>query len=295
VIQSVKETVGGMLGDLKTLLAEIEATLGEGTLGVAATFLPTGESVHYRAEEVFPTASVIKIAIVTELFAQAAEGRIDLNRSVEITEDNSIGGSGVLGRLSPGVSLSLADLAFLTIAISDNTASNLCLAAVGGPVIVNARMHEWGMPQTIIHRPIKFHLTPDDPPHTATGTPKDMTTLLIHLAQGTAYSPAVSAQTRNLMGQVREGDLLSRYLDLNPYSADLQSNTPPWRVESKPGAVTGVRNDAALISRGDETLAVTVYTKGSSDPRWVVSNRGNEAVGQVGRLLTEQFFGSIEM
>lgn len=279
-----------MAVDLNEALTEIERSLGGGVMGVAATFLPTGEGVFYKADEIFPTASVIKIAIVAELFAQVAEGRLDLAQAVTVTTENHVAGSGVLAQLTPGLTLPLADLAFLTIVISDNTASNLCLAAGGGPSAVNARMLGWGMTQTVIHRPIKFALEPGDSPHTATGTARDMHTLLMDLAQGTAHNSEVSAQVRRLMGFAKEGDLISRYLEVNPYAADLNVQKPPFTVQQKPGAVTGVRNAAAILTRGAATLTVCVYTKETPDTRWTAANRGSEAVSRVGRLLAERFF-----
>ena len=72
-------------------------------LGVAARFLPTGETVFYRADDLFPTASVIKVAIVTELFLREAEGRLDTRTPVTVADDALVGGSGVLAHLTlPG-------------------------------------------------------------------------------------------------------------------------------------------------------------------------------------------------
>jgi beta-lactamase class A len=155
-----------------------------GTLGVSATFLPTGEGIGYKADSEFPTASVIKIAIVTELFLQVENGQLSTETMVPIPESALVAGSGVLAQLKPGLSLPLGDLATLTINVSDNTASNLCLAAVGGPSVVNARMHDvWGMLNTTIHRPIKFALKPGDSRFTATSTPQDMQSLVRHTSR----------------------------------------------------------------------------------------------------------------
>jgi beta-lactamase class A len=261
-----------------------------GMLGVAATFLPTGQSVFYNADAVFPTASVIKIAIVTELLIQAADGRVSLTTPVTLRAEDVIGGSGVLALLTPGLTLPLSDLALLTISVSDNTASNLCLATVGGPTAVNASMRAWGMTETTIHRPIQFSLTPDDPPHTATGTPRDMHHLVKCLAEDRIHSPAVSRDVLRLMEHVRDGELLVRYLDINPYADTLRVVKPPFIARRKTGQVTGVRNDAGLISRGNESLAVCVYTKGVPDGRWTAANAGSEAVARVGRLLCDHFF-----
>jgi beta-lactamase class A len=282
--------------DREHQLRNLERQLDGGTLGVAATFLPTGETVFYNADTVFPTASVIKIAIVAELFTQEAEGRLSRETLVTITAEDFVAGSGVLALLTPGMSLPLGDLAMLTISISDNTASNLCLRAVGGPEAVNARMREtWGLTATTIHRPIKFHLTPNDPPHTATGTPRDMMTLCAALANGTIHNRSVSDTVLHLMANVRDTELLPRYLEVNPYANDLNAARPPFIVKRKTGAVTGVRNDAGLLQCGDETLAVCVYTKNCPDTRWTPANRGSETVARVGELLTGWFFRAVNL
>jgi beta-lactamase class A len=264
--------------------------MGGGTLGVAATVLGAGQSVFYNADVVFPTASVIKIAIVAELLSQAAEGRVSLDRTIVVTSDAVVAGSGILAHLTPGLSLPLSDLAMLTISVSDNTASNLCLAAVGGPAVVNASMRAWGMTETAIHRPIKFSLGQGDPPHTATGTPRDMHHLVKGLAANAIHSSAVSREVLRLMGLVRDGELLVRYLEVNPYAETLRTVRSPFDARRKTGQVTGVRNDAGLISRGAESLAVCVYTKDVPDTRWTAANAGSEAVARVGKLLCDTFF-----
>lgn len=274
-------------------LREIEATLNGGTLGVAATYLPTGGTVTYNADTEFPTASVIKIAIVTEVFLQAARSKLPLDLLQPIRQLEYVAGSGVLAHLSPGRSLSLRDLATLTIALSDNTASNICLARVGGPAVVNKRMKEaWGMKKTVIHRPIKFNLGPDDPPHTATGTPRDMLRLVHLLAEGTVIPRPVAEEVLRRMSYVTDADLLPRYLEVNPFAQDLKVERPPFIVRHKPGAVNGVRNDAGLITRGGDNLAVCVYTKNVPDPRWTPANAASEAVARAGQLLSSHFFGA---
>ena len=262
-----------------------------GTLGVAATFLPTGESVWLNADTVFPTASVIKVAIVAELMTQVAEGRLDLDTPVMVSPNEIVGGSGVLSVLTMPLTLPLRDLVMLTISESDNTASNRCLQAVGGPSVVNARMRAaWGMTDTTIHRPIKFALEPGDPPATATGTPRDMLALLTRLANGEVHNRETSNAVLELMGHVTDNDLLGRFLEVNPYAGDLRVETPPFILRHKTGAVTGVRNDAAVIERTGEILAVCVYTKKVKDTRWTAAHAGAEVVAQVGKLLADYFW-----
>jgi propane monooxygenase coupling protein len=82
--------------------------------------------VNRSAEEQFPSASVIKLAILVELFAQAHEGRARLDETRTLREEEKVDGSGVLKELRAPLDLMLEDLARLMIVISDNTASNMC-------------------------------------------------------------------------------------------------------------------------------------------------------------------------
>ena len=241
----------------------LEAELGGGVLSVAAEC--GGESFLYHADRVLPTASSIKIAIVEEIFRQG----LDLDQRITVTKTDYVPGSGVLATLTPGLALPLCDLATLAISVSDNTASNLCLRAVGGPEAVNARLLEWGCTATKIHRPICFALQPDDPPHTATGTTQDFVRILGKLG----------SETLKRMRQVSDTAMLPRLLE-------------GYTVAHKPGAVTGVRNDVGVIERDGKKLTLAIFTQGCPDSRWKVDNAGCLVVAKVTQHLTERFFGS---
>jgi beta-lactamase class A len=252
--------------------------------------LPTQETVLYKADTVFPTASTIKVAIIAELLTQAAEGRLALTDTVPVLETDQVAGSGVLAELSPGTLYSLRDLALLAIAISDNTASNLCLRAVGGKNVVNHRMREgWGMGNTQIYRPIQFHLSSTDPPFTATGTPRDFLHLMTLIATDKLHSEGVSAQLRTLLTATHDDSLLPRFLAVNPFASALNTDAPSYTVMHKPGMTTGVRNDAGIIVWGDKMLVISVFTKDCPDTRWTPENAGVIAVGRVAEALVASY------
>ena len=236
------------------------------------------QTVLYQADTLFPTASSIKIAIVEEIFRQG----LDLAQLVAVTAADFVGGSGVLATLTPGLALALGDLATLTLSVSDNTASNLCLRAVGGPDAVNARLRAWGCTQTKIHRPIKFKLEEGDPPHTATGTPADFLRILAQ----------IGPETKKRIALVSDTAMLPRLLDVNAYASDLRLAPPPFTLAHKPGAVTGVRNDVGFITCEGKILTAAIFTKDCPDPRWTVENAGCLAVARVAQQLTEHFFGA---
>jgi beta-lactamase class A len=273
---------------VQTVLSEIESTLGGGTLGVAATYLPTQQTVLYNADVVFPTASVIKVAIIAELLTQASDGKVSLDTTVPVLASDQVAGSGVLAELTPGTHYSLRDLAYLTIAVSDNTASNLCLRAVGGKEVVNTRMqHGWMMRSTQIHRPIQFHLTPEDPPFTATGTPRDFLYLMTLIATDKLHSASVSAELRRLLTATQDDSLLPRFLSVNPFADALSTDAPTYTVMHKPGMTTGVRNDVGIIKSSEREWVMAVFTKDCPDNRWTPENAGVLAVAKAAKTLID--------
>ncbi|HUQ17928.1 MAG TPA: serine hydrolase, partial [Candidatus Saccharimonadales bacterium] len=115
-----------------------------GIIGVSATHLGSGRHLAYQEDEVFPTASVIKLPLLVTLYEEAQAGRIDLAERVEYREDTRVAGSGVLQYLDPGLALTLRDLAVLMMTVSDNTATDLLLDRVT-KVRVEEAMDRYGL------------------------------------------------------------------------------------------------------------------------------------------------------
>jgi beta-lactamase class A len=118
---------------LTAVRSEIErlADATGGIVGVAATHLVTGRHIGYREEELFPTASVIKLPLLVTLYEDAIAGRIDLAERVTYREDTNVAGSGVLQFLDDGLNPTVRDLSVLMMSVSDNTATDLLFDRVG--------------------------------------------------------------------------------------------------------------------------------------------------------------------
>lgn len=119
-----------MTNDATLTRIEALATATGGIIGVSATQLGSGRHLAYHEDELFPTASVIKLPLLVTLYEDAQDGRIDLAERVVYREDTRVAGSGVLQYLDPGLALTLRDLAVLMMTVSDNTATDLLLDRV---------------------------------------------------------------------------------------------------------------------------------------------------------------------
>src|SRR5207244_12773430 len=87
----------------------------------------SGEALRLNADEQFPSASVIKLAILVELFAQLEEGRVELAETHTLRDEDKMDGSGVLKELHAPLVLTLEDLGRLMIVSRDKTASDMVI------------------------------------------------------------------------------------------------------------------------------------------------------------------------
>src|SRR5690242_9911079 len=91
----------------------------EGSLGLSAANLLTGERIDYNADHRFSLASVIKLVVLLEALRQAERGDLRLGDRYQLGPSERTQGSGVLKDLDDGLALTLRDLLTLMIVISD--------------------------------------------------------------------------------------------------------------------------------------------------------------------------------
>src|SRR5437764_4574821 len=112
--------------------------------GIYVKLLASGEEVALDADAPMDTMSVIKLPLLVELLRQAEVGQLSLDQRIRMGPEHRRFGTGVLSLLDDGVDLSLRDAATLMIIESDNAATDICFAAVGGPQAVNETMRGLG-------------------------------------------------------------------------------------------------------------------------------------------------------
>src|SRR5262249_26492528 len=123
----------------------------KGKVAIAVKHLGTGETYLLNADEVMPTASLIKLAVMIEVYQQASEGKVKLSEPVTLHDADKVPGSGILtDHFSDGAPFPLVDAVRLMIAFSDNTATNLVLDKIGIDSTAK-RMDAWGFPNTKIN------------------------------------------------------------------------------------------------------------------------------------------------
>jgi beta-lactamase class A len=240
----------------------------DGVVGYAIVDLTSGERFERQADQPFPTASTIKLAILYELVRQVDEGKLALDQPRPIGATQKVAGSGVLFQLSAPL-LPLRDHAILMMTISDNTATNVVIDAVGREA-VTARMKALGLTATALRR----HMMDADAARRGdenVASPADLVRLLQAFERGEGLS--VTARSTAF-------DIMTR-----PLTSALRSAVPAGiRVASKPGGLDGVAVDAGLIYLPGRPFAIAVMTTFLAD-----TAAGQRAITDITRAAVGYF------
>jgi beta-lactamase class A len=119
-------------------LLDAELARFPGRAGVWVKHLTTGEEAGVRADETFNSASVIKIPVLVLAYQLADKGAVSLDERITIRKDDIRGGSGIFRYHDVGLQPTLRDVLMQMVITSDNTATDLAIAKVGGVERVNA-------------------------------------------------------------------------------------------------------------------------------------------------------------
>ncbi|MFI0482387.1 serine hydrolase [Actinomadura sp. 9N215] len=267
-----------------------------------AADMDTGREVAVRADALVVLASVFKVPLLVAFHRQAAEGLIDPSEQVTLPADGrTTGPTGVSGMLDEA-RLSLRDLTFMMITVSDNAAADAVLDRVGRDA-VNATAAALGLRDTVVEvsgRELHETLLADagagsvadvwakldepgmrsrlralDPARTSRSTPRDMTRLLSAIWRDEAAPPEGCTAMRRLFGlQVWPHRLSSGF----PYDDVV--------VSGKTGTLPTLRNEVGVVEYPDGgRYAVAVFTR--SPLPVAVLPEADAVIGTAARIAVE--------
>jgi beta-lactamase class A len=261
----------GLPGTLAADLARIELESG-GRLGVAVLDTGSGATVEHRGNERFPMCSTFKLVGSAAVLKRADQGQERLDRRIAFAASDIVVNSPVTKARVGGSGMTLAEVCEAAMTMSDNTAGNLILAALGGPPGFTAYVRSLGDSVSRLDRiePELNEALPDDPRDTT--TPLAMLGNVQKLALGDALSAASKEQlTKWLLGN-KTGDTRLR--------AQLPAG---WRTGDKTGAgERGTNNDVGVLwPPNGKPIVVTAYLTGTSAP----ADKRNATLAAVGRAI----------
>lgn len=246
----------------------------ESRAGFAAFDLESGQRWEYQANQRFAMSSTFKTLACAALLHRVDTGEEQLDREVSFSASDLVTYSPVTEQYADRQALTISELCEAALTMSDNTAANLILQALGGPETVTAFTRMLGDDVTRLDRweTELNEATPGD--HRDTTTPNAMAKNLQRLLLGDVLS-------------VESRDQLFDWLKRNQVADELFRDGLPdgWIIADRTGAGGfGSRSITAVIWPPErQPIIVALYltqTEASFSAR-------NEAIAEIGAAIIE--------
>ena len=174
----------------------------------------TGKAVEINADEIFPSASIIKIPIAFELMRKIDDSSktkepITLQDKRMYTDEFKTLGSGKLQYTQSDVNYSLNHLADIMISESDNSATNMILYEIGGVDGFNRAMRNLGLKTTSMGEWLP------DMDGTNKITAREISTILYNIDNPLYINPKYKNSLKEYLGNTKNIHLLKEKLPPN--------------------------------------------------------------------------------
>lgn len=264
----------------------------DGRVGLSALNLQSDEEIFWNADELFPTASAIKLAVLAALMQQVEDGLYTLAEPLMLRRSDQIGGSGLLQHLTPGLVMPIRDWAFLMMNVSDNLATNVLIDQVG-LLYVQKWLAEHNFPEVYLHRKIDFGVLAQDIKELGTATPYALNRLMTAVFRHHILTPDACQEMMRMMNKVGS-ERVGRYLPFEPYD-DPTPDGEKLQLAGKTGSLKGCRTQTAVVWRGQgkqqRGFVLTVMTEGNTAPEtWGADAPGVLLIGRIASAVYDEIF-----
>jgi beta-lactamase class A len=229
---------GALADDQPDNFQDLERKYG-GRLGVFAHDTGSDHTSGYREDEHFLMCSTFKTLAVADVLARADAGRDQLDRRIPYGEKDLLDYAPVTRAHLKDGGMTLGALCAAAIHVSDNTAANLILTALGGPAEVTRFARSLGDDFTRLDRnePTLNRPAGDD---SDTTTPRAMARTVGRILLGDVLKPKFRA-------------LLEQWMqEETPGRGRIRKGLPStWTAADKPGTGDTMTNDVVLARPPD--------------------------------------------
>jgi len=226
-----------------------------GNWGIVIEDLQTKERWAFQEDERFYAASLIKVPIMTAVFAEHYAGKLSLEDKVRLRKEDQVGGSGVLEQLTPGTEFTIYDLIMLMIIQSDNTATNMLIDLVGKKSI-RSIMKKTGMSNSQFHN--KLMVIPAELEGYNEVTAADMANHLRLMATGKILSYNSCLQMIRILKQQQIQQSLP--LHLPDPDHEIIGGLPLWELAHKTGSVSTNDHDVGILYVGQKAIVISTLS-----------------------------------
>lgn len=252
---------------LKAAVQQLGAKYKGLTPGAFFVDLDTNNYLDWNGSLPFAAASTIKFPVLVAFFQDVDAGKIRLDEMLTVKKELVGGGSGEIQYRPLGTKFTALTTATKMIIISDNTATNMLVARMGGSAALNQRFQSWGLVSTKLHNPLP------DLAGTNTTSPKDMGQLMSLVDRGELMSLRSRDRLLEIMRRTKTRTLLPQGLGEGAI------------IAHKTGDIGSMVGDVGLVDMpsGKRYIAVAMVKRPYND------SRAQELIRQVSRTVYQQF------
>ena len=261
--------LGQEIVQLKNEIQTLSASYSQLTPGVFFVDLDTGAYLDMNGNNTFSAASTIKVPILIALFQEVDAGKIRLDEPLTMQAEYVAEGSGDMQDQPVGTQYTVLETARKMITISDNTATNMLIARLGGQNVLNQRFQSWGLASTQIQ-----NFLPDIQ-GTNTTSPKDLVSLMAMVEKGGLLSLRSRDRVLDIMQATENNSLLPQGLGDDA------------TIAHKTGNIGSVLADTGIVDlpNGKRYLASVIVKRPHDDPG------ASELIRQISQAAYQSFRG----
>lgn len=258
-----------------------------GKVALYAKNLTTGETVAVGPDTPVQTASVIKLPLMLQAFEQVKAGKLNQAQPLILTKDNQVQGSGVLQFMDAGLQLTLKGTITFMMILSDNTATNMVIDAVGLKP-TNEMLARMGMKNTYFYKKVFKPTTEQMPPEQkkfglGKTTAQEMAKVLESIYDCDMGDRALCLEMITIMRNQQYQGMIPRYLQRKDATESLSA------IADKVGELDDVRNDVALVYTVRGPIIISVFTYDNQDQAWTFDNKAEIFIARVAQAIVNQW------
>jgi beta-lactamase class A len=246
----------------------------DGRIGVYAINTNNNQIIAYRADERFPLQSTFKMIGAAALLKQSTTDRSLLREKIHYTKNDLISWHPITGKYV-GSGMTLEALSEAAVSYSDNTAINLIMKKIGGPIAVTNFAHSIGNKSfNIEHYEADLNSNPNNEQDTS--TPKDMAISLQKLTLG------------NILTAPQRAQLVTWMRNNTTSYKRIRAGVPiGWVVADKTGSGDyGISNDIGIMwSPQSKPIVLAIYTAQNKQD----ANRREDLVAATTSIILDEF------
>ncbi len=248
-----------------------------GRVGIYVRHLRDGRTVEINADEIFPTASMVKVPIMIAAFDAMERGELEFHQKLVYTDSLLYEGEDILGSFADSAEISLSKVLMLTITTSDNTAALWTQHLAGTGTRINRWLAEHGFDSTRVNSRTEGRQSDWEKYGWGQTTPREMAELIVTIREGRAVSRTASEAMYRLLTRIY-------------WNGEALSQIPPWiQTASKQGAVSQSRSEVVLVNAPSGDYVFCVITKDQEDRSWEPDNEGYALLRNVSAVLWRHF------